>query len=67
MSAGTMKEKGQAKEVKGKVKQAVGRITGNDRMQASGRGDVAEGKAQSAVGGAGQKVRKIAKKIVGKR
>ena len=67
MSARTMKAKGQAKEVKGNVKQAVGRVTGNDRMKSSGRADVSEGKGQAALGGAGQKVKKIAKKIVGKR
>jgi uncharacterized protein YjbJ (UPF0337 family) len=62
-----MKMKGQAKEVKGKVKKAVGRATGNDRMQASGRADVTEGKGQAALGGAGQKVKKITEAIVGKR
>ncbi len=67
MSAGTMKKKGQAKEVKGKAIEAVGRITGNDRMRASGRADVDEGKAQVALGDAGQKVKKFTKKIVGKR
>ena len=67
MSAETMKKKGQAKQVKGKVIEAAGRLTGNDRMKASGRGDVSEGKAQAALGNAGQKVKKVAKKIVGKR
>jgi uncharacterized protein YjbJ (UPF0337 family) len=66
MSAGTMKKKGQAKEVKGNVIAAAGKVTGNDKMKASGRADVAEGKAQSAVGGASQKIQKIAKKITGK-
>lgn len=67
MSARTMKTKGQAKEIKGKVKQAAGRVTGNERMQASGRADVSAGKGQAALGDAGQKVKKITKKIVGKR
>ncbi len=67
MAGGTMKQKGQAKQVKGKVKEAAGRLTGNDEMKASGRGDVSEGKAQAALGNAGQKVKKAAKKIVGKR
>ena len=66
MSAGTMKKKGQAKEVKGNVIAAAGKVTGSDKMKASGRADVAEGKAQSALGGAGQNVQKIAKKIIGK-
>jgi uncharacterized protein YjbJ (UPF0337 family) len=67
MSAGMMKKKGQAKEVKGKVIAAVGRVTGNDRMRAAGRADLAEGKAQSALGDSGLKVKKFTKKIVGKR
>ena len=36
-------------------------------MKASGRADVGEGKGQAALGGAGQKVKKLTKKIVGKR
>jgi uncharacterized protein YjbJ (UPF0337 family) len=67
MSAETMKKKGQANPVKGNVIAAAGRATGNDKMTASGRADVAEGKAQSAVGGAGQKVKRIVKDITGKR
>jgi len=35
-------------------------------MKASGRADVSTGKAQSAPGNAGEKVKKISKKIVGK-
>ena len=67
MSAETMKKKGQAKQVKGNVIAAAGRVTGNDKMKASGRADVADGKAQAAVGGAGQKIKKIVKDITGKR
>lgn len=67
MSARTTKMKGQAKEVKGKVIESAGRVTGNDRMKASGRADVGEGKGLSALGDAGQKVKKITKKIGGKR
>jgi uncharacterized protein YjbJ (UPF0337 family) len=67
MSAGTMKKKGQANEVKGEAIEAVGKVTGNDRMKASGRADLAEGKAQAGLGDAGQKVKKFTKKITGKR
>jgi len=67
MSTETTKMKGQEKQVKGKVKQAVGRATGNDRMKASGSADVAKGKAQSALGDASTKVKKITKRITGKR
>ncbi|HYM14248.1 MAG TPA: CsbD family protein [Dehalococcoidia bacterium] len=67
MSARTTKVKGQAKQVKGNVKAAVGRATGNDRMKASGRADATMGKGQAAIGGAGQKVAKVARTIAGKR
>ncbi len=67
MSAGMTKKKGQAEKIKGKAKETIGQVTGNDRMKASGRVDVAEGKARSAVGGAGVKVNKIRKAITGKR
>jgi uncharacterized protein YjbJ (UPF0337 family) len=67
MSVRTTKLKGQEKQVKGKVKEAVGRVTGSERMKSSGRADVSKGKVQSAVGDAGLKVKKITKKVVGKR
>lgn len=67
MSARTMKMKGQAHEIEGKAKEAAGRVTGNDRLKASGRADVGEGKGQTALGGAGLKVKKLTKKIAGKR
>jgi len=66
MSARTQKLKGQANQVKGKVKKTAGRATGNDRMEASGRADVTEGKGQAAVGGVRLKVKEITKKIAGK-
>jgi uncharacterized protein YjbJ (UPF0337 family) len=67
MAVGTTKMKGQEKEVKGNVKKAVGKVTGNDRMKASGRADVAKGKGQVAIGNAGLKIKKITKAVVGKR
>jgi uncharacterized protein YjbJ (UPF0337 family) len=60
-----MKVKGREQQVKGKVKEAAGLVTGNDRMKADGRADVSEGKARAAVGDASQKVKKFAKRIVG--
>lgn len=66
MSDRTTKLKGQANKVKGSLKETAGRITGNDRMQASGRADMTKGKGQVAVGSAGRKVQKIAKAIIGK-
>jgi len=38
--------KGGAKELGGKLKEAVGSAVGNDRMQAEGMADQAEGKTQ---------------------
>jgi uncharacterized protein YjbJ (UPF0337 family) len=47
---------GKADEVKGRVKQAVGDLTGNDKLKASGKVDETVGKAKTAVGGAQRKV-----------
>ena len=44
------KAEGTAKDMKGKVKEGAGRMTGNDRMAAEGRADQIEGKAQKKVG-----------------
>jgi uncharacterized protein YjbJ (UPF0337 family) len=42
--------KGVGKQVKGAVKDAVGGLTGNERLQAEGKADKAVGKAQQKVG-----------------
>ena len=42
--------KGVGKQVAGSVKDAVGGATGNDKMQAEGKLDKAEGKVQQKVG-----------------
>ena len=42
--------KGAAKEAKGSMKKAVGKMTGNRRMEAEGAADKAEGKVQKGVG-----------------
>ncbi|MCD7107758.1 CsbD family protein [Rhizobium sp. DKSPLA3] len=41
---------GGAKEVKGTVKEAVGKLVGNERLEAEGKIDKAEGEAQSTLG-----------------
>jgi uncharacterized protein YjbJ (UPF0337 family) len=48
---------GAGKQVKGAVKDAVGKVTGDGKMQAEGKMDKAEGKAQNAVGGAKDTIR----------
>lgn len=42
---------GAADKAKGSVKDTVGKVTGDEKMQAEGKADKAEGKAKSAVGG----------------
>lgn len=43
---------GKAEQVKGRVKQAVGDLTGNEALKDDGTVDEAVGKAKTAVGGA---------------
>ena len=47
---------GNVDQAKGKVKQAVGDLTGNDKLKAEGKVDETVGKAKTAVGGAQKKV-----------
>jgi uncharacterized protein YjbJ (UPF0337 family) len=47
---------GKIDQAKGRVKQAVGDLTGNDKLKAEGQVDEAVGKATAAVGQAKQKV-----------
>jgi uncharacterized protein YjbJ (UPF0337 family) len=42
--------KGAAKDIKGSLKQAAGKATGNERLQAEGAGDRVAGKVQKGVG-----------------
>ncbi|MET0171320.1 MAG: CsbD family protein [Agrobacterium vaccinii] len=41
---------GAAKELKGTIKEAAGKLTGNDKLEAEGKADKVAGNAQSAVG-----------------
>lgn len=43
---------GSAKVMKGKVKSAVGKVTGDAKMNAEGKADQVKGKVQNAIGGA---------------
>ena len=47
---------GKADQLKGQIKQAVGGVTGNDRLKAEGKADETVGKAKTAVGGAQRKL-----------
>ena len=42
--------KGAAKDIKGSIKEGVGKATGNDRMAAEGAADRVAGKVQKGVG-----------------
>jgi uncharacterized protein YjbJ (UPF0337 family) len=42
---------GAAKQAKGAIKKAVGKVAGDTKLQAEGEADQVEGKVQNAVGG----------------
>ncbi len=42
---------GAAKNMGGKVKEAAGKVTGDEKLKAEGKADQIEGKVQNAVGG----------------
>ncbi|MDX6804539.1 CsbD family protein [Terrihabitans rhizophilus] len=42
---------GAADKAKGSVKDAAGKLTGDEKLQAEGKADKAEGKAKSTIGG----------------
>jgi uncharacterized protein YjbJ (UPF0337 family) len=42
---------GSAKEIKGTVKQAVGKVLGDAKLESDGQADRIEGKVQNAIGG----------------
>jgi uncharacterized protein YjbJ (UPF0337 family) len=52
---------GAGQQAKGAVKDAVGKVTGDTKMQAEGKADKAAGKVQNAVGGAKDAVRGTSK------
>lgn len=50
-------------KAKGAVKEGIGKLTGDEKLQGEGMADKAKGKAESAVGGAKDTVRDAADKI----
>ncbi len=54
--------KGAADQAKGAIKQGVGKVTGDQKLQAEGAADKLAGKAESAVGGAKDTLRDAAHK-----
>ncbi len=67
LGAGTTnKTEGNAKDLKGRVKEAAGAVTGNDSLRADGVKDQAEGRVQHGVGKAEGVVEKVKDAIKGK-
>jgi uncharacterized protein YjbJ (UPF0337 family) len=54
--------KGAGKQVKGSIKEAIGKVTGDKKTQAEGVAEKAAGKGQSAFGGVKDSVRDALKK-----
>jgi uncharacterized protein YjbJ (UPF0337 family) len=53
---------GAARQVKGSIKEAVGKVTGDSKTQAEGIAEKAAGKLQNSVGGAKDAARETLKK-----
>ncbi len=53
---------GTAKDAKGSIKEAVGKATGNEQLQAEGAGDKVAGKVQKGVGELKEAARDVLKK-----
>lgn len=53
---------GAAREAKGKVKETFGKVTGDSKTEAEGKGEKVAGKVQNAVGGAKDAVREATRK-----
>jgi uncharacterized protein YjbJ (UPF0337 family) len=53
---------GSAKQVKGTIKERVGKAIGDTKLESEGKADKVEGKIQNAAGGIKDRVREIVKK-----
>ena len=56
---------GKTDVVKGRIKEAAGALTGNDKLRAEGKTDRAVGKTKQAVQKAADTVKRAVKKVVG--
>jgi uncharacterized protein YjbJ (UPF0337 family) len=56
---------GKTDVAKGRIKEAAGALTGNDKLREEGRTDQAVGKAEQAVQNAADTVKKAVKKAIG--
>jgi len=50
---------GAGKNIKGKIKEGVGKLTGDSKTEAEGKADQAEGKVQNTIGGIKDKAREV--------
>ena len=57
---------GKADEVKGRIKEAAGALTGNDELREEGKKDQAVGKTKQAVQKVADTVKETVDKVVGK-
>jgi len=48
---------GAGKNIKGKIKEGVGKVTGDTKTEAEGQADQVEGKVQNTIGGLKDKAR----------
>jgi uncharacterized protein YjbJ (UPF0337 family) len=53
---------GAAKNMKGKIKEAAGKVTGDAKLKSEGRADQVAGKVQNAVGGVKDAIRDATRK-----
>ncbi len=66
MSSTTDKIKGLANEAVGNVKQGVGNVTGNEKLQAEGKAQELKGEAQKTVGDVKDGASNLADKVKSK-
>jgi uncharacterized protein YjbJ (UPF0337 family) len=55
---------GKTDEVKGRIKEAAGALTGNDKLREEGKTDQAVGKAEQAVQKAADTVKEAVKQVI---
>jgi uncharacterized protein YjbJ (UPF0337 family) len=65
MSNASKRSEGMAEEVGGKIKSAVGKLVGNERMQAEGKAREAEGKAKQEAAKAAERAEGKTEEVVG--
>jgi uncharacterized protein YjbJ (UPF0337 family) len=56
---------GKTDEVKGRIKEAAGTLTGNDKLRDEGKTDQVVGKVEQAVQNTADTVKKAVKKVAG--